>query len=209
MNFVQRHVLVTIISVFALAALGGCGSTQATEDRKFHTSGDRDADQRAEQRVAQDSQLKGKSGQSNAETGNEKTLYDRLGGDQGLQAIVSDFVDRAIADPRVNFKRMGITRGGLSIHRGATVEWKPTDEDIKMLKEHMVEFLGLATGGPAKYQGKEMKQAHAGMHITNAEFDASIGDFKASLDKVGVKTAEQKELLAIIETVRPQVVEER
>jgi len=192
-------------------ALAGCGSTQATQDRPFHTSGNREADQRAEQRIAKDEQLKGKggAGQAGPSTRADKTLYDRLGGDEGLQTIVSDFVDRALADPSVNFKRIGDTRGGFSIHRGASIEWKPTDEDIKKLKMHMVQFLALKSGGPAKYEGREMKQAHAGMHITNAEFDASMGDFKASLDKFGVATSEQKELLAIMESVRPQIVEER
>ena len=54
-----------------------------------------------------------------------------------------------------------------------------------------------------------MKQVHTGMRISNAEFDASIGDLKATLDKFAIPTAEQKELLAIIESTRSQVVEER
>jgi hemoglobin len=54
-----------------------------------------------------------------------------------------------------------------------------------------------------------MKAAHAGKRITNSEFDASVGDFKASLDKLQIPNKEQKELLAIIESTRPQVVEER
>jgi hemoglobin len=47
------------------------------------------------------------------------------------------------------------------------------------------------------------------MKITNAEFDAAVGDLKATLDKFQVPTDEQKELLAIVESTRPQVVEER
>jgi len=50
---------------------------------------------------------------------------------------------------------------------------------------------------------------HGGMHVSNANFDAAIGDLKASLDKLGVPTEEQKELLAIIESTRPQVATER
>ena len=48
-----------------------------------------------------------------------------------------------------------------------------------------------------------------GLHISNAEFDASVGDLKATLDKLQVPNPEQKELLAIIESTRPQVAEER
>jgi len=54
-----------------------------------------------------------------------------------------------------------------------------------------------------------MKDAHKGMKITNAEFDAAVGDLKATLDKMQLPNDDQKELLAIIESTRPQVVEQR
>jgi hemoglobin len=73
----------------------------------------------------------------------------------------------------------------------------------------MVQFLSLATGGPAQYDGKEIKPAHAGMRIGNPEFDAAVGDLKASLDRLKTPNKEQKELLAILESTRPQIVEER
>jgi hemoglobin len=224
-----------VISMALAAALvaaagggGGCGSSQKQEDRDFHTSGSREADQRAEQRVAKDQQLKGNSeasadkekknepgkadvvpGSAKAEANAKKSLYDRLGGEEGISKIVDDFIGRALADPRVNWERKGITRGGFSLHRNESVEWKPDQGKIDTLKKHMVQFLALATGGPTKYEGREMRQVHEGMHITNPEFDATVGDLKATLDKLGVPVDEQKELLAIVESTRPQVVEER
>jgi hemoglobin len=198
-----------------MAAASGCGEPEK-KDRGFFTSGSRDADQRAEQRVARDEQIKGKSegghgsgGGAGATTKEAKTLYDRLGGDKGIAALVDDFVTRSLADPRVNWERKGVTRGGLSIHRNESVEWKASDDQIKALKAHLAQFLAVATGGPTKYEGKEMAEAHKGLHISNAEFDASVGDLKASLDKLGIAVQEQKELLAIIESTRPQVAEER
>jgi hemoglobin len=77
------------------------------------------------------------------------------------------------------------------------------------MKKHIAQFIANATGGPPLYQGKEMKATHADMHVTNAEFDAAVGDLKASLDNLKVPTEEQKELLAVIETTRPQIVTER
>ena len=85
-----------------------------------------------------------------------------------------------MADPRVNFERKGITQGGLSIHRGASMEWDPDPQNVKMLKFHMAQFLAVATGGPSLYEGRQMKDAHTDLHITNAEFDASVGDLKAT-----------------------------
>lgn len=197
---------------------GGCGSAPEQQDEEFFTSGSREADQRATQRMAKAEQLSseddkaaagGSEGPGGAEQAEEKeSLFDRLGGEQGLVAIVDDFIPRLLNDPRVNWTREGVTKGGL-LNRGPATTWKPTTQNIARLKKHMVEFLSLATGGPPKYEGKEMKLAHAEMRITNAEFDAAVGDIKASLDNLKIPNDEQKELLAVIESTRPQIVTER
>jgi truncated hemoglobin YjbI len=54
-----------------------------------------------------------------------------------------------------------------------------------------------------------MRSAHTAMRISNAEFDAAIGDLKASLDKLQIPNKEQKELLAVAESTRPQIVVQR
>ncbi len=196
-------------AVLGLALVCGCGSKDK-KDRDFHTSGSREADQRAEQRVAKVQQLRGEGAKSEEKGGNvKKSLFERLGGDEGIKLIVEDFLARALADPRVNWERKGITQGGLSINRSKSVEWKPSGENIAKLKTHLAQFLSLATGGPAKYEGRDMQEVHAGMHITNAEFDATIGDLKATLDKLGVAIDEQKELMAIVESTRPQIAKRR
>ena len=187
------------------ALLVGCGNKEK-EDRDFHTSGSREADQRAEQQVAKVQQLRGEGGDEPAK---KKSLFDRLGGDQGINLIVEDWINRALADPRVNWERKGITQGGISFNRNRSIEWKPTPQAVANMKKHIAQFVAVATGGPTKYEGREMTQVHGGLHITNANFDAAVGDLKASLDKLGVPTEEQKELLAIIESTRPQISTER
>ena len=210
-------IAVSVLFLLAMA-LTGCTGEKQPEDREFHTSGNREADQRAEQRIARDEQIKGKSAATDNKPANSnplaandkaKTLYERLGGDAGIKKVVDDFCTRALDDPRVNWKRIGVVRGGFNFKRNVSVEWKPNEQQIDAMKTHIAQFLALATGGPANYHGREMKQVHQGLHITNAEFDAAIGDFKASLDKFGVGTQEQKELLAILESTRTQIVEER
>lgn len=224
--------------VIALVALSGCHATTAQKSNaNFFTSGSQEADQRADQRMAQSEQLSGsgegagekgvkeaevkkpEQGANAAPTGSETnkaakaenklSLYQQLGGEAGVSNIVADFLPRAMDDPRVNWDRKGVTRGGLSFHAGQSVAWKDTPENIAKLKQHLVEFLTLATGGPAQYTGKQIESTHADMHITNPEFDAVIGDLKASLDTLQVPNVEQKELLAIIESTRPQIVTER
>jgi hemoglobin len=196
--------LVVPAAVISVALLAGCGNKEK-QDRDFHTSGSREADQRAEQQVAKTQQLRGEGGDAAA----KKSLYDRLGGDKGINMIVDDWIGRALADPRVNWKRTGVRQGGVSFRRGRSLEWDANPQAVANMKKHIAQFIKVATGGPAKYEGREMKNVHAGMRITNAEFDASIGDLKASLDKLGVATEEQKELLAIVESTRPQVAAER
>jgi hemoglobin len=247
--------LITVASICFLIAsgTGGCAN-DAAKDRKddYFTSGSPEADQRAEQRIAKDEQLKGSEqakkeekttkndekgdgplekifGDKDAKKAEEKPtsspaaargptaekapakkpLYDRLGGEQGVTAIVDDFVTRVLADPRVNWERKGVTQGGISIHRNKSVAWDPSEQNVANLKKHVAQFLALATGGPTVYEGRDMKDVHSNMHVSNAEFDATIGDMKATLDKLQVPTDEQKELLAILESTRPQISAER
>lgn len=222
---------VCLAAVLILSAGCGGGSMGEKKSSDFFTSGSRDADQRASQRMAKEEQLRGtgegagQEGVQKAETdsnndtngGTNKaaqvegklTLFDRLGGQPGISNIVEDFTLRALQDPRVNWERKGVTRGGFSFHSGESVTWTNSPQNIALMKKHMVQFLNLACGGPAHYDGKEMKATHADMHISNPEFDAALGDLKASLDRLKIPNKEQKELLSIIESTRPQIVTER
>lgn len=194
-----------LVSLLVLSLLVGCASDER-RDPDFHTSGSREADQRAEQRIAKDQQLRGAS--SEGEQGDiKRPLYTRLGGEAGINAIVDDFVTRVLADPRVNWERKGIKTAG--VWRSRSVEWEPNAQNVATLKKHLAQFFALSTGGPSVYSGKDMKAVHENMKITNAEFDATVGDLKATLDKLRIPTSEQKELLAVVESTRPQVVEQR
>ncbi|HSV16130.1 MAG TPA: group 1 truncated hemoglobin [Tepidisphaeraceae bacterium] len=225
MNPITRNHLVTsLLACLAMALLAGCGGSEPQQkDKGFFTSGNREADQRADQRMANQKQMAGgSSGNSGATAGNHKSsdsgaiivpekrpLFDRLGGADGINHIVEDFVNRALADPRVNWSRAGVKRGGFSIHRGESEQWDASAANVQKLKQHMAQFLSVATGGPSTYTGKSMHDAHANMHISNPEFDAAMGDMKATLDKLQIANPEQKELLAVIESTREEIVEKR
>lgn len=207
------HLVLLSACVLCLSACGTAGAKDPKKD--FFTSGSREADQRAAQRMAKEEQLadegnNGKGGSKNgAEIEKRRTLYDRLGADKGLTAIVDDFVSRALQDPRVDWTRQGVQERSLFSKRKKEDNWQPTQQNVETLKKHMVQFLALATGGPAHYEGKEMKSAHAAMKIDNSQFDAAIGDLKASLDLLQIADQEQKELLSIVESTRPQIVTQR
>src|SRR5688572_26905514 len=140
-----------------LALLSSACGNKEKQDRDFHTSGSREADQRAEQQVAKVQQLRGEGGDEPAA---KKSLFDRLGGDKGIDMIVEDWINRAMADPRVNWRRTNVRQGGISFRRGRSLEWKGDAQAVANMKKHIAQFIKLSTGGPAKYEGRPMKDVH-------------------------------------------------
>ena len=124
------------------------------------------------------------------------TLYERMGGDAVVRAVVEDFVSRAASDPAVNFTRQGQAHA-----------WEATPENVERLKQRLVEFVATTAGGPMQYRGADMVTAHRGMAITNAEFDALAGHLRAALDANDVPRRERDELLKAVGSMRGAVVE--
>jgi hemoglobin len=118
-----------------------------------------------------------------------RTLYERLGGQAAIIAVVDDFVARVAADNRINhfFARSDATR----------------------VKAKLVEQICAGTGGPCTYTGRDMKSVHAGRGIGEKDWDATIQDLKAALAKFKVPRKEQKELLAILAPTKGDIVEVR
>lgn len=115
------------------------------------------------------------------------SLFDRLGGMPAVEAVIADFIGNVAADERVNAP-FGLT-------------------DLKLLQKRLVEFVCVATGGPCKYGGRDMKAVHHGMAVTNAQFDALVGDLVKSLEKFKVPEREKSELLGALGPLREQIVE--
>src|SRR5213594_4954262 len=96
----------------------------------------------------------------------EPTLYKRLGGRDGIRGVVDDFVAFLVADPRVNARFT-----------------KLTPAQVEKLKTNASDQVCEATGGPCSYLGKDMKAAHQGMAITEADWNATVEDLFKALDK--------------------------
>src|SRR5688572_8230534 len=116
-----------------------------------------------------------------------KSLYDRLGGKDAITAVVDDFVANVAADTRIN----GFFGGA----------------DIPNLKKQLVDQICAATGGPCKYTGKDMKTAHKGMGVLEADFNALVEDLTKSLVKFKVGEKEQKELLGALAGMKADIVD--
>lgn len=133
------------------------------------------------------------AGGSVAQAQAKKSLYDRIGGEKALTVVVDDFVARAAANPKVNFLRNGA--------------YSASSAFVSQLKGHLVAFMGQAFGGPQKYTGRNMRDAHKGMRITQAEFDALAADLKAALEKHKVGKAEMDEIMKIAASTAGDIVE--
>jgi hemoglobin len=114
------------------------------------------------------------------------SLYERLGKKEAITAVVDDFVGRVANDSRINGKF--------------------ANANIPHLKAMLVEQICAASGGPCTYTGRDMKTTHAGMAITNEQFDALVGDLVSSLNKFNVPEREKKELLSALGPMRKDIV---
>jgi hemoglobin len=132
-----------------------------------------------------------KESTTTTEQASAKSLYDRLGGVDGIKAVVKDFVEVQVAnDVRINTKFF-------------------SNADLPKLQDLMVNQICEATGGPCKYTGRSMKEAHAGMGVDEASFGALVEDLVKSLTKLNVPKAEQDELIAALATMHDDIVEKK
>ena len=119
------------------------------------------------------------------------TLWERLGSEAGVKKIVDDFVESASKDAKVDFLRGG----------------KVKNLDVGHLKKELVDQISSISDGPFKYTGKSMKDAHKGMGITDAQFDAIAQDFRQALVKNNVKAEDITALLLMVGGTRSDIVE--
>lgn len=116
-------------------------------------------------------------------------LYTRLGGKDGVAAIVDAFIDDLLADKRLK-KAFAKTPKG------------PKLEHFKaMLQDQICEI----AGGGCKYTGKTMPDEHAAMKITSAQFDAFVGDFQLALEEKQVAKEDQQQLLDQLNLLKDQI----
>lgn len=117
------------------------------------------------------------------------TLYQRLGGYDALAAVTDDFIGRLVTDPQLARFFTGLS----------------TDSKVR-IRQHVVDFLCAATGGPCKYTGRDMKTAHTGLNITDSDWNVTVKDLTATLDKFKVPDKEKNEVLQAIAAQKGDIV---
>ena len=116
-------------------------------------------------------------------------LYQQFGGQPGLVKLMDDFVDRLLADPRMQpfFK----------------------DADLKHLKEELVTQFCEVSGGPCKRNGPDMKKVHDGFDINRGHFNALVEVLQRSMDAQGIAFSAQNRMLAQLAPMHRDIVNVR
>jgi hemoglobin len=123
-------------------------------------------------------------------THQDKSLYERLGGYDVIAAFVTDYINRIRADSQ--FARFGTSRGN---------DKKKRDLQLN------IDYMCKATGGTNYYMGRDMKTTHAGLSITEQEWEANMKYMTEALERYQIPLKEKREVLAIVENMKRDIVE--
>lgn len=113
-------------------------------------------------------------------------LYQALGEKPGITRLMDDFVNRVVKDPRIG---------------GHFKDVKP-----QALKESLTDQICQLSGGPCKYEGADMKSAHADMDIHKGHFNALVEVLQSAMDAQGIPFAQQNRLLALLAPMHRDVI---
>jgi len=125
------------------------------------------------------------------ETNNQKTLYERLGGANGIAAIVDDIVEAHMTNPTVKARFLPL---------------KDNPKHFAEVRQHLINFLASGSGGPEKYTGKDMPSAHRGMNISQGEYMSVIDDIISALDKHKIDEQTKKDVLFIAYSLKGTMI---
>lgn len=122
---------------------------------------------------------------------NESTLFDRLGGTEGITAIVDDVVIEHMNNPAISAR---------------FTPYSAEPERLEMIKKHTVQFFSAGSGGDIAYEGGEMPAVHSGMNISSEEYMHVMDDIMLVLDKHEIDAESQKDVLAILWSLKGMII---
>ena len=114
------------------------------------------------------------------------SIYESIGGSAAVPAVVDDFYERVLGDPR------------LAPYFAGT--------DVERVKTHQRAFIAAAIGGPDAYRGRAVAAAHAGLDISDADFDLVVTHLVTSLQSLGVAAETISAIGGLLSPLRPDIV---
>ena len=106
----------------------------------------------------------------------ETSIYERIGGEEGIEGILDIFYDKVIADSVLK-----------SYFHGAS---------LPNIRKKQKEFFAAATGGPHAYIGRSLGEVHKNMGISRYEFDRFVKLLVESLKERGISDKDGREVVA-------------
>lgn len=122
---------------------------------------------------------------------NEPTLFDRLGGTDGITAIVDDVVIEHMNNPAISAR---------------FTPYSDEPERLAMIKKHTVQFFSAGSGGDIAYEGGEMPAVHSGMNISSEEYMHVMDDIMLVMDKHEIDAESKKDVLAILWSLKGMII---
>jgi hemoglobin len=162
----------------------------ANDDKKKMEKDDKKKAEKAEKEAKDESKNMAKDDKKKGSK--QKSLYVRLGGKKAITAVVDEFVNNCAGDTRIN-----------SFFAKTAADPK----QLAKFKGNLIDQICEASGGPCKYKGLDMKTAHKGMGVSDADFGALVEDLVKALDKFNVGETEKNELLGALGPMKGDIVE--
>ncbi|WP_410765568.1 group I truncated hemoglobin [Haloferax sp. DFSO60] len=116
----------------------------------------------------------------------EQSLYERLGGEDALSAVVDEFYERMLADEQL--------QGYFE------------DADMNSLRAHQVQFFSSVTGGPVEYTGADMQEAHAHLELTHDDFEATAVHLQNTLESFDVGDENITSVMTAVASLEDDIV---
>jgi hemoglobin len=122
----------------------------------------------------------------------ETSLYERLGGEAGIPKLVDAIVTEHMENPLI---------------RARFLPYASQPEKLALIKKHLVQFLTTGSGGPQRYEGKSMPDAHRGMNIQPAEYMSAVDDILKVLERRGIDQPTRNDVLAIAYSLKGDILQ--
>lgn len=119
------------------------------------------------------------------------SLFDRLGGTEGISSIIDDVVEAHTNNPNI---------------KARFLPYGDEPERLAIIKQHTKDFLSAGSGGSVQYTGRDMPTAHKGMNISPAEFMYVVDDIMIVLDKHQIDEQSKKDVLAILWSLKGMII---
>lgn len=122
----------------------------------------------------------------------QPSLFERLGGTEGITAIVDEAVAAHMTNPTI---------------KAVFIPYAEQPDRLAIIKQHTVDFFSAGTGGSVSYSGRDMPTAHKGMNISPAEYMAVVDDILLVLDNHQIDEQSKKDVLAILWSLKGMIIE--